>query len=83
MIIFLIFEIQILLTTSDGEMIKIKVVDLKMVYIFVVDHFSFEFVQGANTHFKTRWTYNREDENPKCTLVSYEWSGQVTNTRGA
>jgi len=44
MIIFLIFEIQILLTTSDGEMIKIKVVDLKMVYIFVVDHFSFEFV---------------------------------------
>ena len=41
---FLKFEIQILQMTSDGEMGKTKVVDLKKLQNFVVDNFSFEFI---------------------------------------
>jgi hypothetical protein len=49
---FATFEIQIFQTASDGETAKTKVVDLKKLYNFVVEHFFISIRLELNTYFK-------------------------------
>jgi hypothetical protein len=49
---FLKFEFQNFQTTSHGETTKIKVVDPKNLYNFLVDQFSFEIILSRKTTFE-------------------------------
>jgi hypothetical protein len=71
----------ILQTTSDGKNTKIKLVELKKLFNFVVDNFLFEFVYNLKQSIYTRSVLICGQQNYNLN-ISDRWSGIEGYTRG-
>jgi hypothetical protein len=82
---FLTFDIQILQTTLDGEMIRTKVIDLKKLWNYVVDTFSFETVEGPKYIFQNqvniKWGGWISEMDTSVFMV--EWLGKTRESWGS